>query len=82
MADFTREEVLEIAHKLENSDLEGLDLSNAYLRETNLTGSDLNRADLIATNLSRAYLHGAEYNKNTKFPDDFDPEEAGMVLEE
>ena len=44
MADFTREEVLEIAHKLENSDLEGLDLSNAYLRETSLAGSDLSRA--------------------------------------
>ena len=65
MADFTREEVLEIAHKLENSDLEGLDLSNAYLRETNLTGSDLSRA---------------KYDPATRFPEGFDPEARDMEL--
>ena len=87
MPDFTREEVIEIVHKLDSADLEGLDLSGAKLSGANLTGAnlygtDLDGANLYGTDLGGANLGGAEYNKNTKFPDDFDPEEAGMVLEE
>ena len=57
MAKFTREEVEETAHNLEQEDLAGVDLQ----------GADLS---------------GAKYNKSTKFPEGFDPEEAGMVLVE
>ena len=70
MPDFTREEVIEIVHKLDSADLEGLDLSGAKLSGANLTGA----------NLTGAGLSGAKYNKSTKFPDGFDPQETGMVL--
>jgi len=75
MLDFTRDEVLEIIQtslKLKGANLAGIDLSEANLREANLHGADLYGAD----------LSGAKYNKSTKFPEGFDPEEAGMVLVE
>ncbi len=94
MADFTREEVVDIAHKLEGADLRELDLRNTSLQGLNLTGADLSRADLRGADLSGADLSGAlmktdskdglvkaaKYNEETIWPDDFDPEAAGAVL--
>ena len=88
MPDFAREEVLEIAHKLIDANLQGLDLSGANLHKANLIKADLSRADLRRTDLSRAHLHGpdligiimraadlseAKYDKNTRFPQGYDP---------
>ena len=64
MSDFTREEVINIAKKLRNADLQGI----------NLVGADLSSA-----NLSGANLHEAWYNRHTTFPDGFDPQKAGML---
>ncbi len=41
MADFTRDEVVEIAHKLKGADLRGLDLHEANLRGAYLSNADL-----------------------------------------
>ena len=43
-------------------------------------GESLEGADLEGVDLRGADLSGAKYNKLTKFPGDFDPEAAGMVL--
>jgi uncharacterized protein YjbI with pentapeptide repeats len=70
MSDFTREEIEEVlkaSRKLERAELRDIDLSEADLR-----GADL----------SAAYLGGATYDKKTEFPDEFDPEAAGMALVE
>ena len=71
MADFTREEVIDIAHKLLRADLRGIDL----------TGANLEGANLREANLSGANLSGAKYNANTQWPAGFDPvaEGAGLV---
>ncbi len=58
MTDFTREEVIDIAHKLVGADLSGLDLSGANLR-----GADLRDADLSGARLSSANLNGADLSR-------------------
>ena len=80
MPDFTREEVIEIVHKLDSADLEGLDLSGANLTGVNLREANLALVNLGGTDLSGADLSEAKYDNKTKLPDGFDPEEAGMVL--
>ena len=77
MTKFTREEVEETADNLEQEDLAGVDLSGADLNYDDLSGADLSGANLREANLGEA-----EYNKNTKFPEGFDPKAAGMVLVE
>jgi len=64
MSDFTREEVIDIAKKLRNADLQGINLVGTNLRGAYLSGAN---------------LHEAWYNRHTKFPDDFDPQKAGML---
>lgn len=49
------------------------DLSNWFLVGVDLRGTNLYYANLGGTN-----LYGATYDKNTVFPDDFDPVVAGM----
>jgi hypothetical protein len=90
MADFTSEEVVEIAHKLERADLRKLRLGGANLRWADLSGAnlynvDLSGAILFRANLFKADLREAKYNANTKWPvlpqpEGFDPEAAGAVL--
>jgi len=58
-------------------------LIKADLRVTNLSGARLYGADLRVTNLSGARLYGARLsgastNSETKFPDGFDAEGAGV----
>ena len=73
------------------ADLEGADHSGADLNEANLYGADLNEANLYEANLSGADLGrallsgvnliGARANKNTVWPEGFDPEAAGVTFE-
>ena len=51
MADFTREEVIDIAHKLVGANLQDIDLVKA-----DLIGANLTEADLTGANLFRAIL--------------------------
>ena len=72
MPDFTREEleeVIQASRKLDGVNLAGIDLS----------GADVKGADMVDTHIAQDYA-GARYTKDTKFPDDFDPEEVEMVL--
>ena len=95
MADFTREEVIDIAHKLVGADLRNINLSGADLTEANLSGADLSGADLRGADLREAdlsdadlrgadlwgaNLRGARYNADTTWPEGFDPVAAGAVL--
>jgi hypothetical protein len=61
--------------------LEGADLSGADLNEANLYEADLNGSDLGGALLSGANLIGARANKNTTWPDGFDPVAAGVTFE-
>jgi uncharacterized protein YjbI with pentapeptide repeats len=68
---------------LSGANLSGAILSNAYLRDANLSGVTLTNADLRYVDLSGADLIGvnltdASYNKNTKFPYNFKPEDKNM----
>ena len=58
------------------ADLEGVDLSGADLNEANLSGADLGGALLSGVNLI-----GARANKNTTWPEGFDPVAAGVTFE-
>lgn len=77
ISDFTRREVLEAAHKLVNTNLQGLDLCRSNLQQ-----ADLREVNLRYARLREADLSEAKYSHSTVFPKDFDPEEAGMVLVE
>ena len=50
------------------------------LNEANLYEADLNGADLGGALLSRANLIGARANKNTVWPEGFDPKAAGVTF--
>ena len=58
------------------------DLREADLHRTDLSEADLQGANLSGANLSEADLREARYDSDTKFPEGFDPEAAGMVLVE
>jgi hypothetical protein len=60
----------------------GADLREADLHRTDLSEADLQGANLSGANLSEADLREARYDSDTKFPEGFDPEAAGMVLVE
>jgi uncharacterized protein YjbI with pentapeptide repeats len=66
-----------------SANLRGADLSYADLSQADLTSADLRGSLLLATNLRRAKLkdaklEGADYDRNTHFPENFDPVSAGM----
>ena len=63
------------------ADLEGVDLSGADLNEANLYEADLSGADLGGALLSGVNLIGARVNKNTTWPEGFDPKAAGVIFE-
>ena len=54
----------------------------ANIQVDNLQGANLTWAILREAILSGANLRDAKYDKNTKFPENFNPEEAEMVLVE
>lgn len=53
---------------------------NANVEFANFGETDLRGADFRVKEIRTANLKGAEYNADTLFPDDFDPEKAGMVF--
>ena len=76
------------------ADLAGVNLGNAYmfkanLYDTDLTGANLEdadlteaymiEADLTGADLERVKLTGARYDGNTKWPEGFDPDQAGAI---
>lgn len=67
---------------LSGADLEGADLTNANLRYANLGRADLSDANLSDAILTGADLFGAIFDKETKFPEGFDPVAHGMILGE
>lgn len=63
---------------LNRTDLRKADLSNAILKEANLQKSDLRGANLTGADLKSAKFAGSIYDKNTQFPEKFDPEDYEM----
>lgn len=89
-ADFTcsnlRSAVLDNAD-LTDADFGGADLQNASLAKSTLYGTILQRTDLRGANLSESelgnYYHGSPiYDKDTKFPEGYDPEQSGFKLKD
>ena len=74
------------------ANLEKAQLERADLTKARLEGANLERADLSGANLGGANLYGAELrwvnllkakaNKETIWPDRFDPEAAGVIFED
>ena len=64
------------AANLALADLKGANLFGADLTEANLCGADLSEA-----NLKNADLHGARYDAQTVFPEDFDVTRTGAIFE-
>ena len=60
----------------------GADLRRADLFGADLEGVDLSGADLGGALLSGVNLTGARANKNTTWPDGFDPVAAGVIFED
>jgi len=61
------------------------DLTNTILKGANLSYADLQKADLRGTNLAEANLEGsildgASYDKDTIWPEGFEPDELGAVF--
>ena len=68
-------------------DLSDFDLSRANLKEANLHEANLfittpSDANLGGANLMDAILRSARYDEDTQWPEGFDPEAAGAILEE
>ena len=59
----------------------GADLRRADLFGADLEGVDLSGADLGGALLSGVNLIGARANKNTTWPDGFDPKAAGVTFD-
>ena len=71
--------------KLAGADLSEADLTGANLKFANFTGAvlrwaDLSHADLRFADFTGTDLTGTNYNSKTLFPDNFNPENQGMVF--
>ncbi|WGV25645.1 pentapeptide repeat-containing protein [Halotia branconii] len=72
---------------LNGANLRGCDLSFANLSQANLQDADLRGAMLFSADLRQANLKGAKLEKadcdrNTHFPQDFDPAQVGLQIKE
>lgn len=66
---------------LRNADLRRADLRNANLRDADLCGADLRGSDLREVrHLKQANLADAKVNDQTKWPDKFDTQAAGVAV--
>jgi uncharacterized protein YjbI with pentapeptide repeats len=70
---------------LQQTNLSGADLNWTNLTGTNLRGANLREAalgwaDLSQADLEEASFENTKYNAQTKWPEDFSPEEAGCIL--
>ena len=63
-----------------NASFDQADLRKAVLLSACLPGADLRGADLSDANLFRSDLRGARYDRRTRWPEGFSPEDAGAVL--
>ena len=72
-----KEYTIEPEANLRDANLIGADLNGADLRGADLRGSDMSTANLVGT-----ILYESKYNNATRWPDGFDPQEAGAVLVE
>jgi len=71
--------------KLRDAHFEGADFSadpEEGLGAANLEGASLIGANFKGANLTGARLAGAVYNKQTRWPDNFDPDVANAILSE
>ena len=70
---------------LQNAILHNANLSYAQLNNANLSGADLRGANLKKAIIENTVFDGARYSNSTNyvtiFPDGFNPEEHGMVLD-
>ena len=64
------------------ANLAGANLSRAHLRGANLKMAHLFQADLRGANLTAADLTAAAADQYTTWPKGFDPEAAGVIVEE
>lgn len=64
---------------LQGANLERANLLNADLRKSNLSRANLKGANLNKAKLDEAIFKEAKYDKNTIFPDGFDPKAAEMI---
>jgi len=65
---------------LSSANLGGANLARVDLHAANLKMADLSRADLSYARLDEANLSETQYDRNTKWPDGFDPAAAGATL--
>ncbi len=63
------------------ANLEGANLENSNLYKANLKQTNLKGANLINAFLEDISLDGAVYDKDTQWPNQFDPIECGALLE-
>ena len=66
---------------LAGANLQTANLEGAKLLSANLTGAYLQGANLTGAYLEFANLTGALYDKNTRWPEGFDPIKAGALLQ-
>jgi hypothetical protein len=64
---------------LERADIGKANLKGVDLQGANLKGAFLLKANFTRANLKFANLEGAIYDKNTNWPDSFDPKEKGAI---
>jgi uncharacterized protein YjbI with pentapeptide repeats len=69
-----------ISADLRNSDLSDADFRGSDLRQADLRWSNLKNTDFTDANLQGTILREAEYNTQTKWPKDFDPDIFGAVF--
>jgi hypothetical protein len=85
MIEIKHKDTGELLLRVDEETLEGADLSNTKLAGADLTGVNLKGANLGGANLedaelTRADLGGASYNRYTRWPLGFDPQQHGAVL--
>jgi len=63
--------------RLRNAVFDGADLSHVKIYSTDLDGADFRNADLSGITLTKSF-----YNSSTRFPEGFEPSQAGALLME
>ncbi|AGK54062.1 pentapeptide repeat-containing protein [Bacillus sp. 1NLA3E] len=63
-----------------SSDLSGADLTEADIWKADFSGANLSNANMSCLRINEANFKGAFYNKNTKWPEGFNPERIGAIL--
>jgi hypothetical protein len=64
---------------LRDRDLRGVDLTGAFLVNTDFSNADLRGVDFSGADLENVCLRDAIYDASTRWPDGFDPQRLGAV---